>query len=112
ILIHPVIVIAIINVHRPCGIITINKITTNKYGTPDNISAKRIIYSSTLPPKYPETEPHITPIIRSIKAAVNPMNNDIFAPYHVLANKSLPKLSVPNQCSLDGDWLELIKSLS
>src|SRR5699024_9082006 len=109
--IQPVMVIAIIKVHNPAGIITINKITTSKYGTPDKISAIRIIYSSTLQPKYLDIFHNITPIIKSKKAAVNPINKEILAPYHVRAKISRPKLSVPNQCSAEGGLFAFNKSL-
>src|SRR5690625_1767602 len=37
-----------------------------------------------------------------MKATLTPTNNDISAATIVLANISLPKLSVPNQCDVDG----------
>ena len=49
-----------------------------------------IMISSILPPVRAAIDPHKTPMIRSMKAAINPMDREILAPYHILVNRSRP----------------------
>ena len=65
-----------------------------------------------MPPKYPEINPYVVPTITSIKTAHTAMNNEIRAPVHRRTHRSLPKVSVPNQCSKLGEILckEVFKS--
>ena len=49
-------------------------------GSPYKISTILIIIESTLPPIYPATIPHETPIIKATPVATKPTNNEILAP--------------------------------
>ena len=65
-------------------------------------STALIIISSITPPEYPAIIPKILPPNAANKALPAASTILLFAPAHIEANKSIPKSSVPNQCSLDG----------
>ena len=85
-----------------------SKITINKYGIPYNTSIPLTIHSSINVPRrlrpltYPLNPPISTPSPISRTVATNPTTSEIFPPAQVRAQISLPKSSVPNQCSLLG----------
>ena len=66
------------------------------------MSTIRIIIESTLPPKNPAIIPQDTPITKATPVATNPTKSETLAPYKILLNKSLPSMSVPSRCSLEG----------
>lgn len=70
--------------------INTNKITTIKFGIEATTSSIRCMIVSTRPPKNPEIAPYTTPIKISNNAAITPINNEIWVPFHVLVHKSRP----------------------
>ena len=46
--------------------------------------------------------PQLTPITKATPVATNPTNKETLAPYKILLNKSLPRVSVPNKKSPEG----------
>ena len=57
---------------------------------------------STLPPTKPATVPQVTPIVNATMVARKPTIKETLLPYIILVSKSLPRVSVPNQCSAEG----------
>ena len=100
--IHPVrpIIIITLKMLGPTTAITA-RIRKNR-GKQSIISAKRMIKESILPPKYPATEPRITPITAARPTATKPIKSAIRAAYTILEKRSLPRESVPSRCSADG----------
>ena len=59
--------------------------------------------SSDRPPKYPAMPPRAMPQIRANATTEMAMVNEVVAPYKSRLKMSLPRWSVPSQCSFEGD---------
>ena len=55
----------------------------------------RWITSSTVPPKYPETPPKVTPRMKVRNTATRPIESEMRAPAHVRENRSRDRRSEP-----------------
>ena len=71
-------------------------------GSEYRMSTIRISRASTLPPMYPATAPHNTPMSRLTTAPTAPTSSEICPPYSVREKTSRPWTSVPNQCRAPG----------
>ena len=89
----------------------INNTTYINVGIEYKTSTILIIILSTFPPKKPAIPPYKTPITRFKTDAAKAIINEYLAPYITLTNKSLPKLSVPNQCCAFGHKFEAVLSV-
>ena len=58
-----------------------------------------MIISSTIPTKYPETAPKLTPITKPKIIVLKANDNEVVVPCNTLEKISLPVVSVPIKCS-------------
>ena len=72
-------------------------IKMNSCGKESQISMKRCIRISNLPPKYPWIAPTVMPIAEDISVSTKAKNNDSRSPYKIRAKISRPSSSVPSQ---------------
>lgn len=82
--------------------IAFKTITNTRKGKFKIKSVNLINKLSTVPPKYPATEPINVPRKITNSVQLIPINNEIRPPYNNLVKTSRPALSVPSQCLLDG----------
>ncbi len=61
------------------------------------MSTKRMMNSSTRPPKKPDVAPISVPSVTLIPTATNPMESEMRAPYRILESTSLDRWSVPSR---------------
>src|SRR5690625_3791571 len=92
-----------------CSIIAFKTITKTMNGRVNTKSVTRINTLSIQPPKYPAIDPKTEPIKVTKNMETKPIVIDTLPPYNVLVNISLPFLSVPSQCSLEGSRLVSVK---
>ena len=99
---QPVRHMAIRRLPTPFPTIRDTSTTRRRYGILARISTIRIMMASVFPPKYAATPPYTTPMSMSMAAPAIPRIMEIRPPIHTRVNRSLPILSVPNQCSDEG----------
>src|SRR5690606_32709274 len=100
--------IVAISTHTPLTLpnkIAFNTMTNTKNGKVKIKSVKRINKLSTIPPKYPAMDPTMVPNRITKNVHDIPINKEILPPNSNRVNMSLPDLSVPKKCSVDGGKL-------